>query len=268
MDFGVQGAGLLGPAGTGSGMALASAAGSALAGGYVGMQVGGAVSDWLEKPGQSSDFQTGAAGGVGGAASGAAAGFAVGGPVGAVIGAVVGGLAGLFKGTGAENRREDAQKAQEQAQTDAQRPGVLQLGQQAAAGGLQLQPAIQQLSDPSIRAALVQKATTDPEIGALLQQAHAAFTQTGLIERVFGTDKAFTPDEAGLFAFLSAVNGAAGLAKEYGTASTDNPESGMGLLLSGETGQFGPGVKLLQNRAQDVQTSQALITQLLQRLGG
>ena len=126
-DAGLAGPGLLGPAGTGSATALASAGFSALGSGYLGYQIGKILGDVVERPGSSATtFKTASAGALGGAAGGAAAGFAVGGPTGAVIGAILGGLAGAFGGSGAERRREGAQQEQEVQATDAQRPAALQ----------------------------------------------------------------------------------------------------------------------------------------------
>lgn len=111
-DFGLPGAGLLGPAGIGSGAALLSSLGA----GAAGFGAGTLASNLGQNQFQAT---------AGGALGGAALGFATGGPIGAAIGAVVGGITGLMK----EGGQQKAQKAEFlKADLDSQKDQVYELG--------------------------------------------------------------------------------------------------------------------------------------------
>lgn len=116
LDFGLQGAGLLGESGLSGLGGLLSSLGAGAGGFFAGQQVGGAL-------GGGQDSQLLGAGS--GALSGALAGFALGGPPGAIIGAI----AGAFGGFGETREQQHGEKAQFlQEDLDAQRDQVFEIG--------------------------------------------------------------------------------------------------------------------------------------------
>ena len=273
IDFGVAGPGLLGPAGTGSGMALASAAGSAVGGGAVGYQVGKSIGDAVESPNSSmTGLKTGAAGGAGGAVSGAAVGFAVGGPVGAVIGGIVGGIAGIFSGSGAERRREDAQTEQEIQQTASERPALVQNAQQLTQSSSQFLPQVQQtIANRQLVASVGQLAAQDTQVSQFLQKAQARLAPIAQGEAPID----FSPNKEGVDNFLNLVR----LATARGNINLSAPgvlasgsESLSGLIQSGEIGKFGVGQTMIQRYMNDFNDSVGLYTEFMnlvrQKMGG
>ena len=253
-------------------MALASAAGAAIGGGVVGYKVGSAVGDWIEQPGSSATgFKTGLGGGVSGAASGAAAGFAIGGPAGAIIGAIVGGIAGAVGGSGAERRREDAQSSQEQAETDAARPAAIENAAQASQVGTQLLPQFKALHTPETLPLLAQSIAQSPQAQQVMAQTVQTLRGLGNqwnsqpVLSLWGTDNVdFSPTQQGIGNFLTlleyiATNGA----QLTDPAQIAFAESPAGLIRSGETGKFGPGVEIMKVFAQRLQVAQAALQSLL-----
>lgn len=112
LDFGLPGAGLLGPSGFSSLGGLLSGAGSGLGGYFLGQQVG------QNMPNQAT-------GALSGAGTGALTGFAVGGP----LGAAIGGLGGLFGGFfGQREREHELKEANLQSDLAAQANAVQQIG--------------------------------------------------------------------------------------------------------------------------------------------
>lgn len=273
-DFGLKGAGLLGPAGVGSAGAVASAAISAIGSGYVGYQVGKKIGDAIESPGSSATtFKTATAGSLAGSASGAAIGFAVGGPPGAMIGAIVGGIAGAVGGAGAEGRREDAQRESESQSTASQRPQALQNAQQVAqasraftSADAPIQGAVRQgiaqllqAGDPGIQQALsrIQQLLADPSIYADARDAQD-------VPQAFARALA----SGNIAQAMTYAGGPLAAGGDF-----DNPQSYYaGLLGSSETGNFDVATRALSGSIAAHQKLGPAFAELIQyvrsRVGG
>ena len=227
---------------------------TAVGSGYVGYQVGSRIGDAIEKPGRSSNFQTGAAGAASGAASGAATGAAIGSvipgigtAVGAVIGAIVGGISGAVGGSGAERRREDAQSEAEAQQTGAQRPAALQQFNGTVSSLDQLASQLSQMPQANGDVILSLMAQ-DPAFANLVRE------QSAIIEQATHekSPQGIVPPE-----------GLARLLREIRNGLASGPESIGGLLQSSETGRFGPGTQLLQGVTDRVARAQGAMSRIL-----
>ena len=268
------GAGGAAAGGLSPGMAgVAGAAGlaaTAIGSGYVGYQVGSKIGDALERPGQSSDFQTGAAGAGSGALAGAATGAAIGSiipgigtAIGALIGAFVGGIAGGFGGAGAENRREDAQTAREAAQTDAFRPqAIADAGQlfSASANAVQAFTAQTDRVGQGVDALLAKR---DPGIQSLLDEMRQTLNPT--VTRTAGFDDSLAGWQAAGRAFggrfISEM-----LKVQLDTGRGFSPEAiakDAEGFQSQEVGKFDPTTQRLQLHTQRFQQANALTSKLL-----
>ena len=232
LDFGLPGAGLLGPAGVGSGTALLSAAGSGLGGAGAGYAIGSYL-------GPHNNQFTSAGGG---ALGGAAVGFAVGGPPGAVIGAIAGGIAGLFGASKAVHAQKSADTQREQAQTDQARPAVFQKINTATAS---FDTTATQLEDVATRykpfmSTLV--SAGDPQVRALDAE----------IDRAMKSLTGGYRGESGA-TILDILTDASGNLRNTKIVLTEpgTGEWSLGTLLqSGETGRFGPAARIVDERIQ------------------
>ena len=245
VDFGLPGAGLLGPAGFGSSGALLSSVGSA-GGGYA---IGRAIGSRL--PNETT-------GALGGAAAGAAAGFAIGGgPLGALIGAIAGGIGGF---TGQRSTTQQAKASSIQAetqQTTAQRPAAIQSASALYQATQALVPELQQARTQLVAPVQALINQGDP---ATLQIAQATMRLPN------GVDPSFKPTVAE--DVLEALLRGVAIGNFYRPGNEANVESAPGLLLSNEVGKFGPGQQQLQESLATFQQASSLWQQLKQRLGG